>query len=252
MPIDGGGSGCSVPCVAPATCGGGGIANACGYSTSFAGPSVEQPIRQGSIWRNGQADGVLWSDVNAGKGRAFGAPTNMSGGTNGQYADPTAILTGTWSASQRVTATASCLNNVSDKITYPEVELRLRFSLSAHSATGYEISWRCADSNNPNSLNSSYVLVARWNGGLGDFTLLVGTIAGGGVVDGDTVSAEMIGNTLTFYRNGMPQGTVTDSTFATGNPGIGFNYVAADDFASGAPNVNFGFTHFVATEIPGF
>jgi hypothetical protein len=215
------------------------------------------PISEGGIWWNGQATGKLWSDVFAGLGRAYGAPTNTTKG-NGQYDDPTAILEGTWNPNQKVVAKAFCSNNVVDHINYPEVELRLRFTIAANVAKGYEIMWRCSDSTSA-SLASSYVAVAAWLGGSGQFTGLTITLpnssstnslTGGGVEDGDTVSAAIYGSTISIYRNGQLQGTVMDSRYTSGNPGIGFNYVAADN---GSPtsgyNVDFGFTDFSATDL---
>jgi len=244
-------------CTAPATCGGGGTPGACGYSTNFPANPLEMPISEGGIWWNGQQTGRLWSDVFAGLGRAYGAPTNTANGS-GQYDDPTAILKGSWNPDQKVTGRAFCSNNVVDHISYPEVELRLRFTISANVARGYEIMWRCSDSNST-SLASSYLAVAAWLGGSGQFTGLAITlanssttnsVAGGGVEDGDTVSAAIYASTISIYRNGQLQGTVNDSRYTAGNPGMGFNYVAADN---GSPasgyNVDFGFTSFSATEL---
>jgi hypothetical protein len=255
-----GGSGDASPpcaCQAPATCGAGGTPGACGYATSFAAPTLEMPISEGGIWWNGQQTGTLWTDVFAGLGRAYGAPTNTLHGS-GQYDDPTAILKGSWKPDQRVTAKAFCSNDVVDHINYPEVELRLRFTISPGLAKGYEIMWRCSDST-PSSLTSSYLAVAAWLGGSSQFTGLnitlpnsstTGSLAGGGVQDGDTVSAAIYGSTIFIYRNGQLQGTVTDSKYSSGNPGFGFNYVSADN---GSPtsgyNVDFGFTSFSATEL---
>jgi hypothetical protein len=183
-------------------------------------------------------------------------PTRCTGTVNND--DPTAILKGGWKPDQRVTAKAFCSNDVVDHINYPEVELRLRFTISAGVAKGYEIMWRCSDST-PSSLTSSYLAVAAWLGGSGQFTGLpitlpnsstTGSLAGGGVQDGDTVSAAIYASTIFIYRNGQLQGTVTDSKYSSGNPGFGFNYVAADN---GSPtsgyNVDFGFTSFSATEL---
>jgi hypothetical protein len=244
-------------CVAPATCGGGGAQDACGYSTTFAANPLEMPISEGGIWWNGQQTGKLWSDVFAGLGRAYGAPTNTASG-NGQYDDPTAILKGSWNPNQKVIGKVFCSNNVVDHISYPEVELRLRFTISAGVAKGYEIMWRCSDST-PGSLASSYLAVAAWLGGSGQFTGLAVTlpdssstslVSGAGVEDGDTVSAAIDGSAITIYRNGQLQGTVNDSRYASGNPGIGFNYVAADNgSATSGYNVDFGFTSFSATEL---
>jgi hypothetical protein len=38
---------------------------------------------------------------------------------------------------------------------------------------------------------------------------------------GDTFGGQIMGNTITVLHNGNPQGTRSDSTFSTGNPGIG-------------------------------
>ncbi len=247
----------SCGCTAPAACGGGGVPNACGYATSFPAKVLEQPISEGSIWWNGEQTGKLWSDVFAGLGQAYGAPTNTTGGS-GQYDDPTAILQGSWNANQRATGVAFCSDNVVDHINYPEVELRLRFTISANVAKGYEIMWRCSDSN-ASSVSGSYLAIAAWLGGSGQYTILSITlpdnsttmsVTGGGVENGDTVSAAIYGNTISIYRNDELQGTVTDSTYATGNPGMGFNYVAADNgSATSGYNVDFGFTHFGATDL---
>jgi hypothetical protein len=250
-------AGAACSCTAPATCGGGGEPGACGYSTGFPALSLEQPISEGSIWWNGETDGRLWSDVYAGMGRAYGAPTNTTNG-DGRYDDPTAILDGSWNPNQKVTAKVFCSNGVIDHINYPEVEVRLRFSVGPDVAKGYEIMWRCS---NPDaaSLGSSYMAVAAWLGGSGQFTGLdvrlpdsttTGLVSGGGVQDGDTVAAAIYGSTIYIYRNGQLQGTVSDTRYASGNPGIGFNYVAADN---GSPtsgyNVDFGFTSVSATEL---
>jgi hypothetical protein len=62
----------------------------------------------------------------------------------------------------------------------------------------------------------------RWNGGLGAFTVLSWTGSGaGGVANGDVFKAQMIGTTITVFKNTVQIMTVSDATFATGNPGIG-------------------------------
>jgi len=118
------------------------------------------------------------------------------------------------------------------------VELRLRSTLSPHSATGYEIMFRC--SKKPNA----YCNIARWEGPLGKFTYLKNS--GGsqyGVADGDVVKATMIGNVITVYINGVQMVQTTDDKFKGGNPGMGF-------FIDGATgeNENYGFSSFMATD----
>jgi hypothetical protein len=249
-------------CNAPQTCSGGGVTNVCGYSTDFSG-GPQNPIDP-TVWLGGQTYAGKWTDVERGVNVAFGAPTNTNyscGGNAGQYADPTAMLRGGgypdgagntwWAPNQKVTATAYCGPNVTS-VSYPEVELRLRHQLRNGWAQGYEIMWRCSSSS---KLGTSYVALARWNGALCDYTILT-NIGGGGVVDGDAISAQIVGNTITFSKNGQPQGSVTDNSppdasFAFGNPGIGFNYLAADNGnpTSGLNN-QFGLSHVTATDLP--
>ncbi len=198
------------------------------YSTAF--PLTEAPISEGARWINGKASGIDWSDVHTTPGLAFGAESG-----NGGYDDSTALLTGTWGPDQSAQATVHSVNQ-NDSI-FEEVELRLRSSLSAHSATGYEINFRCSKTAN------AYAQIVRWNGPLGDFTY-VATIQGPqyGVANGDVVKATIAGSTITVYINGAQVLQGTDSTFTSGSPGMGF-------FLSGGAGVNsdFGFTRFSAS-----
>jgi hypothetical protein len=124
---------------------------------------------------------------------------------------------------------------------YQEVEMRLRSALTAHSCTGYEISFKATKS------ASAYLIIVRWNGKLGDFTYLKNsTGAEYGIAEGDTVKATIVGNVITAYINGAPVGTATDSTYATGNPGMGFNLETGDASCVGT-NGDYGFTRFTAT-----
>ena len=50
----------------------------------------------------------------------------------------------------------------------------------------------------------------------------------------------MTGNALTAFINGVQVISGTDDTYASGSPGIGFN------FGVGNTNVDHGFTHFEA------
>lgn len=64
--------------------------------------------------------------------------------------------------------------------------------------------------------------IVRWNGGFGDFTALHSYNGEKfGVTNGDTVTATIVGNVITTYKNGVQQGQVTDSTFSSGSPGSG-------------------------------
>jgi hypothetical protein len=195
------------------------------YTTNF--DKSENPISEKGHWKNGKADGIDWYDVQTTPGKAFGTQTE------GKYTDPTAILTGNWDPNQMVTAKVFCKNPNSKY--YQEVEIRLRSSITANSCTGYEVFWRCLTD------KDAYTTVARWNGAVRDFNYIGGRGgAGYGVADGDTVSASIIGDVISVYRNGSLLFTVKDSTYKTGNPGMGFNFEVGDTYA------DFGFTQFTA------
>ncbi|HEX7669178.1 MAG TPA: hypothetical protein VF395_06340 [Polyangiaceae bacterium] len=118
-----------------------------------------------------------------------------------------------------------------------EVEILLHWSDDAHNARGYEcnLAW-----------NGGYAEIVRWNGPINDFTYLARSSAPMGVHEGDTLSAKIVGTTITSYLNGVQIATATDSTFTTGNPGIGLWR------GGGAPVTlrDYAFTSFTATSLP--
>jgi hypothetical protein len=198
------------------------------YTTNFS--NTENPISEGGRWTNGKAEGLDWFDVETTPGKAFGNPTT------GDYTDPTAILKGPWGPDQTVTAKVFCIHPTSSY--YQEVEIRLRSTITAHSCTGYEILWRCLTN------KDAYTQVVRWNGPARNFTYVDDhhNGVGYGVANGDTVSASIVGNLISVYRNGSLLFTANDSTYKTGNPGMGFNY------GVGATNADFGFTSYTAVD----
>lgn len=201
------------------------------YSTNF--PSSENPISQAGKWVNGGRAGLDWANVSTSSGLAIGHQGTVS------FSDATAVLQNmTWGNDQSVQAT------VYNAVPQPqncaeEVELRLRTHISAHSITGYEITW---------STGESYFIVVRWNGPFGDFTYLIPPLDGEqyNVQTGDVIKATMVGNTISAYKNGVLVATVTDSTFPSGAPGMGFNLEGGRAGCLGL-NGNYGFTNFQAT-----
>ena len=212
----------------------GGVAGTGGraYTTNF--PLNENPISEGGNWINGQAVGLDWHDVSTTSGLAIGHQSGSS------YTDGTALLTGAWGPTQTVQAVVHTVNP--KESCYQEVEMRLRSNLTAHSCTGYEISFKATKS------ASAYLIIVRWNGPVGDFTYLVNsTGAQYGIAEGDTVKATIVGNVITAYLNGVAVGSATDSTYATGNPGMGFNLETSDPSCIGT-NGDYGFTRFAASD----
>lgn len=200
------------------------------YSTSF--PLTENPISESGKWINGAATGLDWTNVRTTPGLAFGTET---GSIN--YNDATAVLAGTWGPTQTAQATVAVSSASSTSGVFEEVELRLRTTITAHSITGYEINCSVSTASGQN-----YVQIVRWNGPLGSFTLL-DSRANGPCVNGDVLKATSSGSTITVYRNGTSLFSVTDSTYTTGSPGIGF-YVQG---ASGLDS-NYGFSNYTATD----
>jgi hypothetical protein len=118
------------------------------------------------------------------------------------------------------------------------VELRLRTTIAANSITGYAFKFRCG------SDTSQYVQILRWNGPLGSWTELGGH-TGPGLHNGDVVKATAIGRTLTLYINGTAILSVTDDTYSTGSPGIGFY----NDSGAQVNSTGFGFSNFYAADV---
>src|SRR5437667_66097 len=86
-----------------------------------------------SIVTERMVPGLDWSNVQTSTNFAYGTQVDT-----GVYLtnDSAAIVSGAWGLNQTVQATAHLPN-----FSGGEVELRLRTSLSAHKATGYEILW---------------------------------------------------------------------------------------------------------------
>jgi hypothetical protein len=193
------------------------------YSTTFQ--AAENPISQGKRWYNGAADGVDWCNVQVSAGYAWGVGPCVAA-----YADPTAVLKGDWRPDQAVQATAKI--RATDASYYQEIELRLRTTIGAHSIRGYEVNF---------GVSHAYLEIVRWNGPLADFTYLepsckypsvCGRVTGFTIQNGDVAKAIMSGNTISVYVNGTLRARATDSTYNSGNPGIGFNYGCDGTYAS--------------------
>lgn len=217
------------------------------YRTSFG--RDEAPLSEGGLWLNGKTNGIDWADVLVKNGLAYGSVTRMavaerrveqgnldpSSGEGsvpeGDYDDPTAVLTGDWGRNQHATATVFSKHPTAEY--FQEVELRLRSSITPHLCTGYEVFFRCLKT------DEGYAEIVRWNGKVGDFTSLRKLIgAQYGVKNGDLVEATIRGNVLKGLINGVEVISATDDVFATGSPGIGFNFFV------GNTNVDHGFTSF--------
>jgi hypothetical protein len=192
------------------------------YSTSFQ--AAESPISENGAWLTGARDGLDWGDISTTPGKTHPHPGPA------RYADATALLAGAWGPDQSAEGQVW----TGDPHNYPEVELRLRSSLSAHVCDGYEITFSLA----PNA----YLIIVRWNGPLADYTYLANLNGSQYQVKaGDRVRATIAGHVISAYKNGVRMAQVTDSVYAAGSPGIGFNE---------QENGDYGYVAFTATDEP--
>jgi hypothetical protein len=215
------------------------------YSTRFE--SEETPMSEDGMWLNGRTDGIDWCDVLSGNGHAYGEVSRMNsaerraeqafggasteGAQEGDYDDPEAVLTGAWGRNQAVRATVYSVNPTDDY--FQEVEIRLRSSIRPNWCDGYEVFWRCSQS------DAAYAEIVRWNGKIADFTSLARRVGPEfGVKHGDIVEATIVGNVIRSYINGVEVLSATDDVFADGAPGVGFNFFVGDT------NVDHGFSSF--------
>jgi hypothetical protein len=216
------------------------------YRTHFE--KDEQPISEGGMWLNGRADGIDWCDVLVTDGhchgevsrmnsaerraeQAFGGGAAEEGTQEGDYDDPAAVLTGEWGPNQSAKATVYSVNPTDDY--FQEVEIRLRSSIRPNWCDGYEVFWRCSKS------EAAYAEIVRWNGKIADFTSLARRVGPEcGVKHGDIVEATIEGNVIRSFINGVEVLSATDDRFATGSPGVGFNFFV------GNTNVDHGFSSF--------
>ena len=206
------------------------------YTTAF--PATESPLSEGGRWLNGRTDAANWSDVSSTPGFAIGHQTGAS------YTDATALLKGNWGPNQRATATVVATTTLLEDC-YSEVELRLRSILARGRNRGYEISFKVSQT------DAAYLIIVRWNGALGDFSYLFkGTGVRYALKNGDVISATIIGDTITAYRNGDALARATDHTFASGSPGMGFNLENGRAECRGT-NDRYGYSRFEATDSIG-
>lgn len=176
------------------------------FSTSFQ--ATENPISQSGIWTRGRQDGLDWNSPQTGPNADSSGQAAYAGGpTLISFDDSIAHLSAAYNANHYAQGT---VYRQSGYAAGHELELLLRFNITAHTATGYECYW---------SLNDGIYFV-RWNGALGDFTLLPG-VDGNTASTGRVLKATAVGNLLTAYLDGSQILQVTDSTWATGHPGMG-------------------------------
>jgi hypothetical protein len=204
------------------------------YSTNFN--LTENPITEAGNWICGKAVGLDWNNPLSASGKAYASV--LSGLTGRRYDDSIAHLNPsflTFNPNQYAQGTVYRVSGYSPAGSKHEVELLLRFQITAHRARGYEVLW---------GHNGDFAIV-RWNGPIGDFKILGFTGPGPGrAVDGDVLRAEIVGNIIRVFKNGSLVGTgPSDATWADGQPGMGFWPVD-----SSTP-INYGWKNYEAGNI---
>lgn len=196
------------------------------FTSNFDGS--EDPLSEGGVWTTGEAVGLLWTDPVKIGGVAFGTHADTG------FDDSIGHLSG-FGADQIIEGTVFTSGSFSSN---QEIELLVRFEITANSATGYEILIEA---------RNGYSKIVRWNGGLGQFTIL-GNINWGSVpINGDVLRVEAIGSTITIFKNGSQISQFTGlTTWPDGNPGIGF----FSQDGTGSQNDQFGWTSFTAISVP--
>ena len=197
-----GGSSATTPCTAATG----------SFSTNFG--STENPLSEGGVWIDGKVVGLDWNNPMTVPGRATASVQSGLGAS--RYDDSIAHLS---ASLQPMTANQFAQGTVYKASGYStsgghEVELLLRFQTTAHNARGYEILWGLR----------GYIAIVRWNGPLGNYTPLYDPGAGSISVpnDGDVLRAEISGSTIKVFKNGVQVASVSDSTYSSGQPGVGF------------------------------
>jgi len=196
------------------------------YTTDFNGN--EAVVSEGGAWTH---LGVFWTKVATSGGLAYGTQAG-----NGNFDDSYAYLSG-FPPDQMASGVVHLDANITTNTTH-EVEILLRWSDTSDTVRGYEANF---------AYNGQYQDIVRWNGPRNSFTYLVPSLTAGipgGLHEGDTVSAKIVGKTITTYVNGQKILSVDDDMFSDGNPGMGF-------FRGGPSNSqsDFAFTRFTATSV---
>jgi hypothetical protein len=174
------------------------------HTTSF--DSTENPVSEGGKWYRANN---AWTNVRTANGFAYG--TN---GITNSYDDAYALLAGSFGPDQTIEAVIYRDPSLPSGAVN-EVELLMRMSDDSGNVRGYEALFNA----------SGNFDIVRWNGPFGSFTNLPLSQSGywgRPLVSGDVVKATIIGNVITTYINGVLMAKATDSTFKTGQPGMGF------------------------------
>lgn len=205
-------------------------------TTSF--PATENPISEAGKWSVKGADGAgKWGNCKTSGGVARGVSTPFL------FGDPTALLGGPWSGKLNLKGTLVGIGVAG------ECELRFCSNITNMQIVGDDgDNWGYEVYISTDPLNR-YYKITRWNGAIGQFTILHEIFTGVAVVDGDIMEAEydFATHTIAMYLTQSSVRTLkhteTVGEFGLALPGIGFAAGVDADFN------NFGFSDFSINDL---
>lgn len=174
------------------------------FTTNF--DLTEFPISEGGAWTKANN---AWHNIKTENGVARADTVNFG------YDDSYAYLTTPMGPDQTVEAILEVSTAAFDRSQTHEALLMLRMSDDAGNARGYECQF---------SFAGGWSLM-KWTGPLGGFAYVPLNFTGWWGQDlktGDVLKCSIIGSTITGYINGVMMIRGVDSSFTTGQPGIGF------------------------------
>src|SRR5262249_4558064 len=176
---------------------------------------------EGGVGTNGLVTGLDWANFRTTPGFAFGTQLGTAGAP-GKYNDSTALVNGTWGPNQTVSVTIKIVT-ANTSAAFTEVACRLRSNLSAHSNTGYEI---LVSVSHNTAGGYQYMQIVRWIGAWGNSPGIgSGSTPSPPPQTGDVLTAAISGSTITAtLKRGtttIASASATDSTYASGFPGMG-------------------------------
>lgn len=184
------------------------------FTTSF--PATENPISQGGIWTRGLAEGLSWT--NPATGLASDSTTHVAYGarvSSNAFDDAIAHLS-LYSADHWCQGT---IYNDGSVTGLPEVELLIRWAITANNARGYEV----------DILSDGRCIPVRWNGALSNFTLGSTFTTNASMLNNAVWRAQIVGNILSCTCNGNPVFSIditshfgAGAVWSSGNPGMGY------------------------------
>jgi hypothetical protein len=213
------------------------------FTSTFS--ATENPISESGSWRH---NGLDWTVIETSGGFALCTQDGLGTPSSNLYNDSYAYLSG-FPPNQLAELTIHVEGSITGN---QEAECLLRWSDSAHSATGYEVMI-------PRAGSSYKAQVVKWNGPYGDFTYVSNTWANPDPIDGDKWQAQIIGTIITARliragsviwsdiadvtndKNGTPISVIT-----SGDPGIGL--FRHNNGGSTTP-INYCATAFMATSL---